>query len=406
VPEPKLTTDEMKQRTMWLPNMHPIGGELYAAALRGDGFKVEPLPLETRETFDLGRSLTRGSECLPTACTTGSFVHMMQCGKLDPEKQAIFMPGSDGPCRFGQYGLLQRLVLNRKGMGEVAFLSPSCRNSYQGLSQKMRRSFWQAILSADILLKTACKIRPYEQEPGSTDAALDEEVLRIADLLEKGHDVRQALEDAVNRIASLPVSGLGSRPLVGIVGEIYVRCNPFANDQLIRSIERLGGEAWLAPISEWILYTVAFQQWSARQRNPWHVPRLLEAYLKNKFLTRYEHEYTELAMPFLADRIEPNIEETIAEGRRFLPMNFAGEAIITLGRAVLFARQGAALVVNVAPFGCMPGTITSALCREVQAQTKLPVISLFYDGETGVNQRLEVFLTALTTTGSTLATIS
>ena len=76
-------------------------------------------------------------------------------------------------------------------------------------------------------------------------------------------------------------------------------------------------------------------------------------------------------------------------------MNFSGEALITLGRAVLFARQGAALIVNVAPFGCMPGTITSALCREIQAQTGVPIVSLFYDGEPGMNQRLEVFLAGL-----------
>ena len=43
----------------------------------------------------------------------------------------------------------------------------------------------------------------------------------------------------------------------------------------------------------------------------------------------------------------------------------------------------------------MPGTITSALCREIQAQTGVPIVSLFYDGEPGMNQRLEVFLAGL-----------
>ena len=112
-------------------------------------------------------------------------------------------------------------------------------------------------------------------------------------------------------------------------------------------------------------------------------------------LHRQEREAAQIASPFLDDRREPPIEEVVAEGRKFLPMNFSGEALITLGRAVLFARQGAALIVNVAPFGCMPGTITSALCREVQSQTGVPIVSLFYDGEPGMNQRLEVFLAGL-----------
>ena len=64
------------------------------------------------------------------------------------------------------------------------------------------------------------------------------------------------------------------------------------------------------------------------------------------------------------------------------------------------------LIVNVAPFGCMPGTITSALCREVQSQTGVPIVSLFYDGEPGMNQRLEVFLAGLADRGAHRTDIS
>jgi predicted nucleotide-binding protein (sugar kinase/HSP70/actin superfamily) len=276
----------------------------------------------------------------------------------------------------------------------VAILSPCSSNSYQGLSQKIRRRMWQAILCADMLWKAACKIRPYETAPGTTDHILREEVERLAALFEKGQDTRRAFQEAIRRVAAVPAADLGTRPLVGIVGEIYVRCNPFSNDEVIRAIERFGGEAWLAPISEWILYSAAFQQWYGR-RHSLQLAALVGAYVKNKFLTDQEHENQELASPFLDDRREPGIKEILAEGERLLPMNFAGEAIITLGRAVMFARQGASLVVNAAPFGCMPGTITSALCREIQAQTRVPIVSLFYDGEPGMNQHLEVFLAGL-----------
>ena len=43
----------------------------------------------------------------------------------------------------------------------------------------------------------------------------------------------------------------------------------------------------------------------------------------------------------------------------------------------------------------MPGTITSALCREIQAAKNVPIVSLFYDGEPGINQRLKVFLAGI-----------
>ena len=48
---------------------------------------------------------------------------------------------------------------------------------------------------------------------------------------------------------------LGSRPLLGVVGEIYLRFNTFSNQDIMRRIEQHGGECWIADIAEWIWYT-------------------------------------------------------------------------------------------------------------------------------------------------------
>ena len=117
--------------------------------------------------------------------------------------------------------------------------------------------------------------------------------------------------------------------------------------------------------------------------------------LKNRYLSRGEHHWYETAGPYLKDRREPPISEVVEAGRRFCPLNFEGEAIITMGRAVEFVRQGAAMVVNCAPFGCMPGTLTTAMLQRVQAETGVPMVGMFYDGEEGANERLNVFLASL-----------
>lgn len=391
VPAPEVSKEELKQRKIWIPNMHVIGGPLYAAAFRSGGYDAESVPAETYTTFELGRSLMRGSECLPTACTTGAFVDTLRQRHLCPAKQTLFMPTADGPCRFGQYSMLQRLVLNRLGYGEAAIFSPTSRNNYMGMSNRVRFRMWQTILAADLIFKAVCKVRPYEVEKGETDRLVEEELARVAVAVEAGGDFKPHVHAAIERIAKVPTKGLGTRPLVGVVGEIYVRCNPFSNGNLIRAIEAYGGEAWLSPMSEWVLYTGALHRWRARKR-PLHIVELLTAWLKNKMVGDQEHAYVKLGSPFLDDRREPAIAEVIAAGEKLVPMNFFGEAILTLGRAAMFARQDVSLVVNVAPFACMPGTITSALCREIQAEARMPIVSLFYDGEEGMNQLLEVFL--------------
>jgi hypothetical protein len=60
--------------------------------------------------------------------------------------------------------------------------------------------------------------------------------------------------------------------------------------------------------------------------------------------------------------------------------------------------------VNVAPFTCMPGTITTAIFRQVSAELDIPIVNLFYDGTGGQNRRLEVYLrTAMNSGGAELA---
>src|SRR5208283_1020121 len=44
------------------------------------------------------------------------------------------------------------------------------------------------------------------------------------------------------------------RPLVGIVGEFFVRVDTFMNQDLIRTIEEHGGEAWLVDTTEWQIW--------------------------------------------------------------------------------------------------------------------------------------------------------
>ena len=394
LPRPCEAPKAFRTRKLWLPNMHPVGGPLLEASFRAAGYDAEILPMETRATFDAGRSLVRGSECLPTACTTGALVSRLRDVQAEGREHAFFMPSACGPCRFGQYSTLQRMILNRVGYQDLAIMSPTAENAYAGLGPRLRIRLWEAILVADFIHKAACKVRPYETEPGMTDEVTAEEVRRLADHMAAGKNIRDDFRKAIQRIAAIPMENPGSKPLVGVVGEIYVRSNPYSNDQVVRAIEAYGGEAWLSPVSEWPLYTAAIYRWMTRKR-PLRFARFFAAWARDKFLRKYEREYAKLASPFLEDRHEPPVQEVLEAGERLVPINFFGEAILTLGRAEVFARQNASLVVNVAPFSCMPGTITSALCREIQAKTRMPIVSLFYDGEEGMNRRLEIFLAGL-----------
>jgi len=120
--------------------------------------------------------------------------------------------------------------------------------------------------------------------------------------------------------------------------------------------------------------------------------RLVQGWVKWRWLRHWERKLYRAASPLLDDRHEPDLDAVLASAMTKLPDSIGGEAILTVGRAIEFVKQQAAMVVNVAPFSCMPGTITTALFRHVSAETGTPIVNLFYDGTGSQNRSLEVYL--------------
>ncbi len=385
---------ELKRRTLWFPVMHPVVNRTFTAAFRGAGYRARDLPLEDERVLALGKKWTRGSECLPAALTLGSFLNQVgndRAAGLDPKKEAaLFLPTSTGPCRFGQYRTLGRLILDRQGLEEIPILSPGAHNAYYGLERSLRAKIWSGIVGGDILFRLRCRTVPYEVTRGDAEETLERCLSQAERLIETGR-IRWSsfLKESARAFARIPVRN-ERRPLVGIVGEIYVRSNPFANDRVVEAVEKLGGETWPAPIAEWILYTAWIERYLAR-REKQGGRRALKLAAKWKYLSGRAHGLYRIVSPILRGQVEPSLDEIMRAGQRMIPAEIHGESILTLGRAILFGRQGADLVVNCAPFGCMHGNITSALFEQLKAEIGVPVVNMFYDG-TSNNEILGAFL--------------
>lgn len=394
VPKPVFKNDELRDKTVWVPPMHPVGTRFFVSAFRRFGYKAEALPPENRESFEIGRAEVRGSECLPTSCTIGTMLKVLENIKDKDGEHVFFMPTAEGPCRFGQYAMLHRMILNRKEFKNLSILSPSSDNSYQGIDEKLRRFMFDAILLSDILYKVRCRIKPYEKNKGETETLFEQSIILLEDAIENGDAMEPYLEQIMTDFSQIPITH-ERKPLVGIVGEIYVRNNYFANDQVVKSIEDLGAEAWLSPISEWLLYTAFINSWMLKNYPSKFFDRLINT-IKDKFMFRREEYWQEKTKSLLKDRKEPEIKEVLDAAAPYIPYNFLGEAILTVGRTVEFRKQGADMVINCSPFGCMPGTIAQQIFQKIQEDLKFPILTQFYDGEAGLNAKLSLYLNNIT----------
>ncbi len=379
-------------KVLYIPPMEPWGARFFAAAFRSIGYDARALT-EDAGTLALGMKHTSGGECVPCPSTTGALLAAMERDGVDPDKVIFFMPTACGPCRFGQYAKLNKLIFDRKDWKNIQIMSPSAENAYEGIDTKARILLFHALVCADIMRKMLHRIRPYEKEKGAADRIVEQHTQRLEAAFSAGDKKRvgQTVQACAQELAALP-KFTAPRPLVGVVGEIYVRCDPFLNNDVCRRIEELGGEAWLAPIGEWILYTNHLRHLLVKEQEK-GVKSIVERariWLETRlFFNRIEHLYYERAADVLHDRHEHPIDQVIEEGVRYLPWQFEGEAVLTLGRAALFTKKdGAKAIVNASPMFCMPGTITTSIFPKLEKELNVPVICNFYDGSGDPNQSL------------------
>ena len=299
------------------------------------------------------------------------------------------MPSGSGPCRFGQYNVFHRMVLDEAGFPNVPIFSPNQDESlYTALGtvgKDFTKQAWKGIIAIDLLLKCLHETRPYETGKGEADSLYKDYLAKIGETLKSRNGTMKELLKNVRRDFMAIKKKEEKRPLIGIIGEIFVRHNTFANENIIRKIEALGGEAWLAPVEEWIYYInlTSLRKSVSGLRNSF-TQKLAEDLLKT-VITRHvqkktEHEYSKAFTGFLRTLKEPPTTEILRNASPYVHDSFEGEAVLSMGKAVDYVKCGASGIISAMPFGCMPGTIVSALLKGLKQNEGVPCLSVAYDG--------------------------
>jgi len=393
---PRVRTSGLNSRTIYIPRMSDHAYAL-AAAFQRCGIQAEVLPESDKEAIDLGRRYVSGKECYPCAVTTGDMLKKVFSSDFVPERSAFFMPSGSGPCRFGQYNIFHRMVLDDLGLKDVPIYSPNQdRTFYKDLGivgKDFSTHAWRGIIACEILMKCLHETRPYEIEKGVTEDLYNKYLSLLYSSL-RGEDGN--LEGIMKRMREdfeqIP-KHKEKRPLIGVVGEIFVRSHRFSNEDLIKKIESLGGEVWLAPVEEWIYYVNLMGLRKAlikRDRSA-----IIEFLLKKFFQKRIEHRYSGYFRDFLRTLEEPDTKDILKKASPYLHDSFEGEAILSIGKALDLIENGASGIINAMPFGCMPGTVVTTLMRGISRDFGIPCMSIAYDGtESPTTEiQLEAFMT-------------
>jgi predicted nucleotide-binding protein (sugar kinase/HSP70/actin superfamily) len=393
--------DIKRQREVLLIPRMGSNAEVLAAAYRGAGFRAEALALPDHAALELGRRHTSGKECLPMTITAGSLLARLERERDPATRFAFFMPTANGPCRFGAYNLLHKLIIERSGWSDrVRVFSPADDDYFKEVDGGFQALIWAGFVAEDLLLDAYHHARPAEVSRGAAKRVHDAFAARLRVLVENEGHGNLKIPRAIKEIATGRLFGVATLiaeaaaafartydssralPTVQVVGEIYVRCDPFANGFVVEKLLERGVRVRFAPFSEWIEYTrwVGHKKRRAgisRDKRPApiaHLTSALESRVKSTL-------YAAMARP-LGWPARTHVDEMVLAASPYLRDELDGEAILTLGGPIHEHRAGLIDgVVSVGPLDCMPNKIAEALFFHVGEREKLLSLTIPLNGE-------------------------
>jgi predicted CoA-substrate-specific enzyme activase len=367
--------------------------EMVAAAFRGAGLAAEVLPPPTRDTLRIGRRHTSGKECLPVTVTVGGLLERLERERGGTEPITWLMPGSCGPCRFGAYRDLHHQVLQRTGWGErVRIWSPPFDDYFAGLPAGLKAVVFAGLAAVAALEEALHDVRPVETREGEAGRIHGEAYRELAALIERvaAQDLSTSrilwevaggnawgmpalLRRAAERLAA--VKGKRELPSVLLVGEFFVRSEPFSNDFVARSLEQRGLRVRLEPSVEFLQFADYVNHKNGTKRG---LASALEHWVRNRLVALCHHAAGDvLGWPGHA-----TMRDVFDAGAAYVREELEVETPLTIGGSVeAWRRRRVDAVISVGPLECMPNKVAEAQLFHVAEQEGLHSLSLSCNGD-------------------------
>ncbi|MFH0856673.1 MAG: BadF/BadG/BcrA/BcrD ATPase family protein [bacterium] len=389
-----------------LPSMGDIN-DFFAAICRAADSDAISLPPVARDGFMLGRKDCSGKECLPFLCLWGSIKKYLLGLDRDnlPAKLIFLVPTTNGPCRFCMYHIrikqLTEELLNELNIKiNIEFYSPTTEDSYGNeFGAMFQIKMWLSVLIYDFLHDMLYYVRPIEKNIGGSEKVFETYKKQFIELLEKPSNnnsifntwgIADLMEEAASAFNSIEIDLKKKEKIidVALAGEIYVRMENFANDELIKKLEKYGMRVKLAPMREWINYVGYCEDANSREKESppdrmsviraGEYTRIIKKKTEKLIKIFYERKLYNICAKKLNWAHDHKISDLVKTGHPYIGDAPEGEAILTIGAPLIMYRKkeikGAVII---GPYGCMPTKIAEAQLN----RSEIPFISIFVDGE-------------------------
>ena len=397
----RFTEDMIKTHTILVPNMLPVHFRLLMAIFEHKGYKLELLENDSRNVVDEGLKNVHNDACYPALLVIGQFMDALASGKYDPDKTALMITQTGGGCRASNYiHLLRKAVAKNYPQIPVVSLNFSGleKDSAFRITAPMFLRLLYAILYGDLLMTCYNKCRAYEINKGDAKAILDKWQDRLGDIFHRGSreylKTKKLYPEILNDFASIKLSD-EKKIRVGIVGEIYVKYSPLANNHLEDFLLSEGCEPVVPSLLEFVMYCASGTFTDAEfYDNKNTQSRLYKLgykliYSKQKELIRIMKEQGSFEPLHDFEHLRSLADKYISQGV------VMGEGWLIPAEMAALAQSGVDNIICTQPFGCLPNHIVAkGMSRAIkQDNPNANIVAIDYDpGATRVNQENRIKL--------------
>lgn len=393
-------TPEMKQtHTILIPDMLPIHFGLIMEIFRNNGYKMELLTTSTRSVVDEGLKHVHNDTCYPALLVIGQFIDALKSGKYDVNKVALLISQTGGGCRASNY-----IHLLRKALDEEFPQIPVLSLNFSGLEKDsgfkitagMFLQMLYAVLYGDLMMSLYNTCRAYELNKGDSKAVLDKWRKKIAELFRNGgyRKTKKLYREILADFSQIKRTK-EKKVRVGIVGEIYVKYSPLANNHLEDFLISEGCEPVVPAFLDFCLYCAVntvndgkIYNFSTKTTKLFGIAYKL-IYSMQKQMIKIVREHGEFDPPHDFEDLRTYADKYMHQGVKM------GEGWLIPAEMAALAHGGVENIICTQPFGCLPNHIVAKGMSRVikEAFPQANIVAVDYDpGATRVNQENRIKL--------------
>ncbi len=363
--------------------------KLIQSALQSLGENYISIPNPNFESFQKGKAYGNRGQCNPTYFTVGNLVKYLQnlrdekglSSKEIVRKYVYITAGGCGPCRFGMYITEYKKALRDAGFDGLRITSfDHDKGIFQGdeiddgilnFTPKFFITLTKSVIIGDIMNLLGYKMRPYETEAGSVDAAMK----RCEDLVSEAFLEKKSLVKTLWKcrgvLEDVKLDRLQPKAKVMVMGEFWAAMTEGdGNYNLHRFLESEGAECIPQPIINRLLLNLWEAERALHKREHLQVQeakRVDFSSVKTRVLIKLGKAAIKMHFALYAKAIGlhdyeiPDMDKLARLGQEYYTLDCdGGEGHLEVAHLIESVKENIShLVISVKPFGCMPSSSVS-----------------------------------------------